>query len=268
MSLNSHLQRREQAVASRCVLFDEVTEAYEKLHATVTLWVLHRAVDRFRFVVPDGFEIAEIDSPLLARWDVETEAGRKIVNVRLREQTTDTVVLSIAAVKTPSQLKAWRMPRLEMLDVVGQVTVLGLLVEDQLKAESLADRRPDPGRYGRARHGAAGDARADGARRGRPALHRRLLRAAKRLRVEGRFQPYSRDACRDHEPAAEDPGEGLRGPGRVRAAAHCRETIQLRLQRAGRLDGARGHRPGPQAAGDRAPCGRKAPLSRRERGRG
>jgi autotransporter-associated beta strand protein len=137
MSLNSHLQRREQAVASRCVLFDEVAEAYEKLHATVTLWVLHRAVDRFRFVVPDGFEIAEIDSPLLARWDVETEAGRKIVNVRLREQTTDTVVLSIAAVKTPSQLKAWRMPRLEMLDVVGQVTVLGLLVEDQLKAESL-----------------------------------------------------------------------------------------------------------------------------------
>ena len=138
MSLNSHLQRREQAVASRCVLFDEVTEAYEKLHATVTFWILHRAVDHFRFVVPEGFEITEINSPLLARWDIETEAGRKIVNVRLREQTTDTVVLSIAAVRTPSQLKAWRLPRLELLDVVGQVTVLGLLVEDELKAESLA----------------------------------------------------------------------------------------------------------------------------------
>ena len=57
--------------------------------------------------------------------------------MRLREQTTDTVVLSVAAVKTPSQLKAWRMPRLELLDVVGQVTVLGLLVQDELKAESL-----------------------------------------------------------------------------------------------------------------------------------
>ena len=124
-------------MASRCVLFDEVTEAYEKLHATVTFWILHRAVDRFRFVVPQGFEITEINSPLLARWDVEAEAGRKIVNVRLREQTTDTVVLSIAAIKTPSQLKPWRMPRLELLDVVGQVTVLGLLVQDELKAESL-----------------------------------------------------------------------------------------------------------------------------------
>ena len=143
MSLNSHLQRSEQAVASRCVLFDEVTEAYEKLHATVTLWVLHRAMDRFRFAVPEGFEITEINSPLLARWDVETAAGRKIVNVRLREPTTETVVLSLAAIKTPSQLKGWRMPRLELLaedphDVVGQVTVLGLLVEDHLKAESLA----------------------------------------------------------------------------------------------------------------------------------
>ncbi|MGA2258840.1 MAG: hypothetical protein ABSG53_29585, partial [Thermoguttaceae bacterium] len=137
MSLNSHLQRREQAVASRCVLFDEVTEAYEKLHATVTFWILHRAVDRFRFVVPEGFEITEINSPLLAHWDMETAAGRKIVNVRLREQTTDTVVLSIAAVKTSSQLKAWRMPRLKLLDVVGQVTVLGLLVQNELKAESL-----------------------------------------------------------------------------------------------------------------------------------
>jgi len=58
--------------------------------------------------------------------------------VRLREQTTDTVVLSVAAIKTPSQLKPWRMPRLELRDVVGQVTVLGLLVEDQLKTESLA----------------------------------------------------------------------------------------------------------------------------------
>ena len=166
MSLNSHLQRREQAVASRCVLFDEVTEAYEKLHATVTFWILHRAVDRFRFVVPQGFEITEINSPLLARWDIETEAGRKIVNVRLREQTTDTVVLSVAAVKTPSQLKPWRMPRLELLDVVGQVTVLGLLVAERTEGRIAHCQRPDPGRHGGPRHGPAGDARAAGARRG------------------------------------------------------------------------------------------------------
>ena len=88
MSLNSHLQRREQVVAARCVLVDEVTEAYEKLHASVTLVVLHRAVDRFRFVVPEGFEITEITSPAArpagtwprrraARWPTCGSASRR-----------------------------------------------------------------------------------------------------------------------------------------------------------------------------------------------
>jgi autotransporter-associated beta strand protein len=138
MSLNSHLQRREQAVASRCVMFDEVTEAYERLHAMMTFWVLHRAVDHFSFFVPEGFEVTQIDSPLLARWDIATEGGRKVVNVRLREQTTDTVALSVSAIKTPSRLTKWQLPRLELRDVVSQVTVLGLMVQSDLKTESLA----------------------------------------------------------------------------------------------------------------------------------
>ena len=137
MSLNSHFERREQAVASRCVVFDEVTEAYERLHATMTFWVLHRAVDHFSFFVPEGFEVTEIDSPLLARWDITTEGGKKIVNVRLREQTTDTVALSVSAIKAPSRLTKWHMPRLELRDVVSQVTVLGLVVQSDLKTESL-----------------------------------------------------------------------------------------------------------------------------------
>ena len=83
MSLNSHLQRREQAVIARSVLVDEVTAACEKLYATVSLAILYRAVDHFRFVVPEGFEITEINSPLLSRWDVKVENRRKIANVRL-----------------------------------------------------------------------------------------------------------------------------------------------------------------------------------------
>ena len=144
MTLNSHLQRQQRAVVARSVLIDEVTQAYEKLHATVSLGILYRAVDRFSFVVPEGFEITEVGSPLLARWDVRQEGGRRLLNVRLREQTTETVVLKIAAIRTPGPLDAWRAPRLEPLDVVGGVTVLGLLVEDRLKAESLAPRASSP----------------------------------------------------------------------------------------------------------------------------
>ena len=61
MTLNSRLQRRKQrAVVARSVLVDEVTQAYERLHATVSLGVLHQAVERFRFAVPEGFEITEV----------------------------------------------------------------------------------------------------------------------------------------------------------------------------------------------------------------
>ena len=138
MTLNSHLQRQDRAVVASSVLVDEITEAYEKLYATVSLSVLYRAVDQFRFVVPEGFEIAEVTSPLLARWDVQTEGGRKVLGVKLREQTTEKVVLNIAAIRTPAKLEGWTAPRLEPLDVVGSAAVFGLLVEDRLKAESLA----------------------------------------------------------------------------------------------------------------------------------
>ena len=66
----------QRLVMARSVLVDEVTAAYEKLHATVSLEILHRAVDQFRFVVPEGFEITEVASPLLAYWDVRQEGGR------------------------------------------------------------------------------------------------------------------------------------------------------------------------------------------------
>ncbi|MEE9603139.1 MAG: hypothetical protein V3V75_07530, partial [Thermoguttaceae bacterium] len=50
---------------------------------------------------------------------------------------TDVVSLSISAIKTPSELNDWSMPRLEPLDVVGHVAVVGLLLQQRLSAESI-----------------------------------------------------------------------------------------------------------------------------------
>jgi len=140
MTLNSRLLRRQRAVVARSVLVDEITQAYERLHATVSLAVLHQPVDRFRFVVPEGFEITEVGSPLLARWAVEKEAQRQVLDVRLREATVQTVVLNLSAVRTPPPLDKWTMPRLEPLEVVGQMAVVGLVVEDRLNTESVASK--------------------------------------------------------------------------------------------------------------------------------
>ena len=137
MTLNSRLARRQRAVVARSVIVDEVTEAYERLHATVSLSILHQAVDRFRFVVPEGFEVTDVDSPQLARWAMERTDGKQVLDVRLREQTTDTVVLNLSAVRMAPDLTAWSLAKLEPLDVVGQVAVVGLLVDQRMKAESI-----------------------------------------------------------------------------------------------------------------------------------
>ncbi len=138
MTLNSRLMRRRRAVMARSVVVAEVTEAYERLHATVSARVLHQAVEDLQLVVPEGFEVTEVSSPVLARWAVEAQEGRRVLEVRLREPTTETVTLVISAVRTGGSLDAWTFPRLEPLDVVGHVAVVGLLSSDRLTAQSIA----------------------------------------------------------------------------------------------------------------------------------
>jgi len=138
MTLNSRLLRKDRIVVARSVFLDEVTQAYERLHATVSMGILHRAVKGFRFAVPAGFEVTDVRSPNLARWAIVTEGNRRILDVHLRDETTETVVLNLSAVRMRPDLGAWALAKLEPLDVVGHVAVVGLAVEDRLKAEALS----------------------------------------------------------------------------------------------------------------------------------
>ncbi len=138
MTLNSRLLRRQRVVVARSVLVDEVTGAYERIHATVSMEVLHRAVERFRFLVPAGFEVTDVRCPTLAVWAERRDADRRVLEVRLRQPATETVVLNLSAVRTGPPPKDWSLARLVPLEVVGQSAVIGLLVDRGLKAESIA----------------------------------------------------------------------------------------------------------------------------------
>ena len=143
MTLNSRLHRLQRAVTARSVIVDEVTEAYERLHATVSIQVLYQAVGRFRFAIPDGFEITDVKSPLLARWEISTDGAGPVLEIRLRDQSDENIVLNVSAIKTGVKLDDWTFPKLELLEipdelqVVGRVAVLGLLVDERLEAESI-----------------------------------------------------------------------------------------------------------------------------------
>jgi hypothetical protein len=137
MSLNSRLKRKDRVVVARSVFIDELTQAYERLHATIALDILHRAVDEFRFQLPAGFEVTEVQSPLLSRWAVSAGSGGSQLEVFLREETTGVVVLGISALRAQPDLEAWRLPRLEPLEVAGHVAVVGVLLDRRLQIEEL-----------------------------------------------------------------------------------------------------------------------------------
>ncbi len=137
LSLNSRLQRQDRAVVARGVQAVELTQAYERLHATVNLEILHQAVQTVRFVVPSDFEVTEVNSPMLVRWAVNHDGNRTLLEVQLREPTNETVSLGMVALRSPPRLEGWTMPRLEPLDVVGQMSLVGILLDERLRVDSI-----------------------------------------------------------------------------------------------------------------------------------
>lgn len=144
LSRNSHFSQAQRAVLSRAVLVDEVCAAYERLHATFSMTVLHQPVDGFRFAVPDGFEVTDVQSPQLASWAVRTDGARHVLSVALREPSIGRIVLGMSALRVSPGVESWKIPRLEPLDVVGQAAVVGLLLEDQLALQSISSTKLIP----------------------------------------------------------------------------------------------------------------------------
>ncbi len=142
LSLNNRQLQKDRVVVVHEVFVDEITSAYERLHLTASLAVLHGATDRFRFALPSGFEVTGCTAPQVARWEVsiagvETDAEQRVLDVILREPTTETVTLHIAAARSPVPLDAWQLPKLTALDVAGEAVVVGLLLETRLKPAEL-----------------------------------------------------------------------------------------------------------------------------------
>lgn len=137
LSLNSRLRQQQRLVLARSVLIDEVTQAYERLHAAFALSVLHQATDRFRFVLPEGFEASHVESVQLARWAEVEEGGRRILEVVLRQAVTERVVVQVTAIRAGAAAGSWTLARIEPLEAVGQTSVVGLLVDQRLAVESI-----------------------------------------------------------------------------------------------------------------------------------
>jgi hypothetical protein len=149
MSLNNKQAREQRLVVARTIQVAEITLGYERLHVNVAHRILHDPVDRFRFVVPAGFEVTNVTSQRLSRWEVKPDdKGRQILEAILSEATTEPTLVAISANRSPelgqdwlASLRGWKLPRLQPLDVAGEVAVVGLLVENRLQTQELTTRQ-------------------------------------------------------------------------------------------------------------------------------
>lgn len=139
MSLNNQTLRENSTLMSRGVLVAEVTAAYERLHATMSMSVLNGATDEFRFLVADDLEVNSVNCPLMSRWEVETnDVGKKVLVVKLRSAATESVVVTARLDRLKPHLDAWTLPEFKPINVAGFTSILGLIMEDRLKLTSLA----------------------------------------------------------------------------------------------------------------------------------
>lgn len=144
VTLNSRTQRRDRIVIARSVIVDRISSDVERLLQTVSCRVLHRAVDRFEFRVPSGFEITDVHCANLARWELGGSGAERTLRVHLREETTGTVVIQLAAERTRPNLRQWSLPRLRPVDMVPGGTVAGILLDSRLELIEAATQNMTP----------------------------------------------------------------------------------------------------------------------------
>ncbi|MDR2705229.1 MAG: hypothetical protein LBC02_05570, partial [Planctomycetaceae bacterium] len=138
MSLNSHRKGEYSAILVRSVQFAEVTEHYEQLHATVSLNELHQGVRETSFFVPAGFEITEVRSVFLDRWNVrkseeKDKDKRDVLTIRFREQIPGLTTIYLSAIKFAKIDTQWSFPSFEPLETAVHSVVLGLLLDEDLE---------------------------------------------------------------------------------------------------------------------------------------
>jgi hypothetical protein len=138
MSLNSHILRRDRVMVARSVVLDEIAAGVERVHVTSTFSILHGATDRVEFRLPAQFEVVQVATESLSRWSAAPDVeGQQKLTVVLRQPATEPVTVTLSAVRFSRDDKNWSFPAVLPLDVEGQVSVVGLLMEQGWRVEHV-----------------------------------------------------------------------------------------------------------------------------------
>ncbi|MFP6603682.1 MAG: hypothetical protein VB862_14215, partial [Pirellulaceae bacterium] len=137
MSLNNKRLQEDRVIQARNVVVAELAEAFERIHVSTSIKVLHGAVETLEFQIPAGFEITNVQTSLLARWLVVEEEMQRVLKVELTETTTKDQLVNITAIRVAPTYENWTFPAIRPNGVVSSSSVIGILTELTLTVHSL-----------------------------------------------------------------------------------------------------------------------------------
>ncbi|HIN94268.1 MAG TPA: hypothetical protein EYN03_01370, partial [Planctomycetes bacterium] len=137
MSLNNKRLQEDRVIQARNVVVAELAEAFERIHVSTSIKVLHGAVETLEFQIPAGFEITNVQTSLLARWLVVEEEMQRVLKVELTETTTKDQLVNITAIRVAPTYENWTFPAVRPSGVVSSSSVIGILTELTLTVHSL-----------------------------------------------------------------------------------------------------------------------------------
>lgn len=137
LSLNIKTLQDKSTVIARGVLIAEITQGYQRLHATMSMGVLSGASDEFRFAIDDDLEVNTVTSESLSRWTVETVDGKQELRIKLHSPTSERIVINMQLDRPMAELADWTFPSIQPFDVAGYSSVIGVLIEPRLSASNI-----------------------------------------------------------------------------------------------------------------------------------
>ena len=137
MSLNNRTLKDDRVVVANSVLVHLLTPSSMELHATTSLNVIHGAIEQIKFKIPAGYQVSNVTSELLSHWELNSENEGEILTVQLRGPTRENLTLNFTAARDADRESTWQVPDFRVQDVAGQVSVIGILADSQLRLPSI-----------------------------------------------------------------------------------------------------------------------------------
>jgi len=138
-TLNSRLRQDRRLVHARSVNVLEVGEASRRICSEIAFDVLDQPVSALEVSIPEGYAVTAVDCPAAAKWQERHADDRRELTLALREPTAGRITVRISGVQTGARDANVPIALFQPLNVATHAAVAGLLLDANLRVESLSE---------------------------------------------------------------------------------------------------------------------------------